>query len=245
MSIPGSILLPLAHSVSVAKKVTVKEGKGKIVFEGPDAGTYILHFKDVLTSCDSEETQIHGKGSFHNRLSALLMSRLLEVNIPNHFLKLVNMREQLVRSMDPLPFRVRVHDVLIDEYAHNLERISGERLLEPLMELCLPSGRVIAPQHAQILGLSDHEEMERLFALIQRVHDFLVGFFSAFGLIFLRGDFQVGRSYEDFAGETNLALINELSLDNLCLLDRDSCQRLDPLLDMSIYQGLAKRFHMI
>ena len=41
---------------------------------------------------------IPGKGVLNNFISELLMSRLTEINVPNHFIKRLNMREQLVKT---------------------------------------------------------------------------------------------------------------------------------------------------
>ena len=54
---------------------------------------------------------IPGKGVINNFISELLMTRLTDVNIPNHFIERLNMREQLIHKLEIIPIEVVVRNI--------------------------------------------------------------------------------------------------------------------------------------
>ena len=84
----------------MARRKQIHEGKAKILYEGPEPGTYIQYFKDDATAFDAEKHEvIAGKGVLNNRISAHLMTKLESIGIPTHFIRSLNMREQLIREV--------------------------------------------------------------------------------------------------------------------------------------------------
>ena len=90
----------------------VYEGKAKILYEGPEPGTLIQHFKDDATAFNNKKhDKIEGKGVLNNRISEYLFLKLGEVGVPTHFIKRLNMREQLIREVEIIPLEVVVRNV--------------------------------------------------------------------------------------------------------------------------------------
>src|ERR1700744_927949 len=90
----------------------IYEGKAKQLFEGPDAGTLIVHYKDDATAFNAKKKGvINGKGILNNRISEFIMKRLEEIGVPTHFIRTLNMREQLVRAVEIIPLEVVVRNV--------------------------------------------------------------------------------------------------------------------------------------
>jgi phosphoribosylaminoimidazole-succinocarboxamide synthase len=82
----------------MARRRQLFEGKAKILFEGPEPGTLVQYFKDDATAFNAQKKGvITGKGVLNNRISEFLMLRLGEIGIPTHFVRRLNMREQLIR----------------------------------------------------------------------------------------------------------------------------------------------------
>ena len=78
----------------------VYEGKAKILYEGPEPGTLIQHFKDDATAFNNKKRdKIEGKGVLNNRISEFLFQKLGDVGVPTHFIKRLNMREQLIKEV--------------------------------------------------------------------------------------------------------------------------------------------------
>ena len=93
-------------------KEKIYEGKAKIIYKGTKPNTLIQYFKDDATAFNNKKKSIiPGKGVLNNFISELLMSRLSEINVPNHFIKRLNMREQLVRKLEIIPVEVVVRNV--------------------------------------------------------------------------------------------------------------------------------------
>ena len=88
----------------MARRRQLYEGKAKILFEGPEPGTLVQYFKDDATAFNAQKKGvITGKGVLNNRISEYLMLRLAEIGIPTHFVRRLNMREQLIREVeDPI-----------------------------------------------------------------------------------------------------------------------------------------------
>jgi len=82
----------------MSKKRIIYEGKAKILYEGPEPGTLIQYFKDDATAFNAQKRAVlDGKGVLNNRISEFMMTRLSAVGIPTHFIRRLNMREQLVK----------------------------------------------------------------------------------------------------------------------------------------------------
>ena len=96
----------------MARRKRIYEGKAKVLFEGPEPGTLVQYFKDDATAFNNEKKgQIPGKGVLNNRISEYIMLRLGEIGIPTHFVRRLNMREQLIREVEIIPVEVIVRNI--------------------------------------------------------------------------------------------------------------------------------------
>ena len=96
----------------MARRKQVYEGKAKVLFEGPEPGTLVQYFKDDATAFNNKKKgTITGKGVLNNRISEYLMTRLEEIGIPTHFVRRLNMREQLVKEVEIIPVEVVVRNI--------------------------------------------------------------------------------------------------------------------------------------
>src|ERR1700742_4518016 len=94
-------------NLRMSRRRQVYEGKAKILFEGPEPGTLVQYFKDDATAFNNKKKgTITGKGVLNNRISEYLMMRLEEIGIPTHFVRRLNMREQLVKEVEIIPVEV-------------------------------------------------------------------------------------------------------------------------------------------
>ncbi|HBA44414.1 MAG TPA: phosphoribosylaminoimidazolesuccinocarboxamide synthase, partial [Alphaproteobacteria bacterium] len=96
----------------MSRRKKVYEGKAKILYEGPEAGTLIQYFKDDATAFNNKKhATITGKGVLNNRISEYIMMQLSAIGVPTHFIKRLNMREQLIRAAEIIPVEVVVRNV--------------------------------------------------------------------------------------------------------------------------------------
>lgn len=214
-----------------SRRKALLEARTKILFDGPDPGTMVLYFKDSLDQAEDLQTA-RFNGALNNRFSELLMGRLGQIGVETHLIKRINMREQLVKVVDPLPFRFRIHNVLIGDLAEKFEVEQGLAFSEPIIELYIKNSRgvksLIAPQHVFAMGWAQDEELEVIFAAIRRINDFLLGQFSALNLRLANYNLEFGRIFaNDVFEPTKLVLIDAFSLDTSSILDIESGNRLD------------------
>src|SRR5882757_3926582 len=99
----------------------VYEGNAKVMFEGPEPGTLVQYFKDDATAFHNQKRgTITGKGVLNNRISEYLMTRLGEIGLPPHFMRRLNMREQLVRKVEIIPIEVVIRNIAAGSLAKRL-----------------------------------------------------------------------------------------------------------------------------
>src|SRR3546814_4020365 len=80
----------------MARRRQIYEGKAKILYEGPEPGTLIQYFKDDATAFNAQKRgTINGKGVLNNRISEHVFTLLGNSGVPHHFIRRLNMREQL------------------------------------------------------------------------------------------------------------------------------------------------------
>ncbi len=111
------------------KRRRIYEGKAKVLYEGPEPGTLIQHFKDDATAFNAKKhALIEGKGVLNNRISEFIFQKLNEIGVPTHFIKRLNMREQLIREVEIVPLEVVVRTVAAGSLSTRLGLEEGTTL---------------------------------------------------------------------------------------------------------------------
>ncbi|MBX2834774.1 MAG: phosphoribosylaminoimidazolesuccinocarboxamide synthase [Micavibrio sp.] len=215
----------------MARRKLIHEGKAKIIYEGPEAGTLIQYFKDDATAFNAEKKDtIAGKGVLNNRISAHLMTKLETIGIPTHFIKSINMREQLVRQVEIIPLEVVVRNVAAGSLVKRLGLEEGQHLQRPLVEYYYKKDELgdpmISEEHIMTFGWADPYEMEEMVTMAWRINDYLSGLFSGIGLTLVDFKLEFGRIYGEF-GEVYIVLADEISPDNCRLWDSKTGEKLD------------------
>src|ERR1700750_2536887 len=102
----------------MSRRRRIYEGKAKVLFEGPEPGTLVQYFKDDATAFNNQKKgTITRKGVLNNRISEYLMMRVAEIGTPTHFVRRLNMREQLVREVEIVPIGVVVRNIAAGSFA--------------------------------------------------------------------------------------------------------------------------------
>jgi phosphoribosylaminoimidazole-succinocarboxamide synthase len=209
----------------------IYEGKAKNILEGPEPGTVIQHFKDDATAFNGEKHSIiSGKGVLNNRISAHLMTLLEFMGIPTHFLRQLNMREQLVRQVEIIPVELVVRNIAAGSICKRLGLKEGMVLPKPVIEYYYKKDELndpmISEDHIITLGWADPLEMEEMVHMAWRVNDFLSGLFTGIGLRLVDFKLEFGRLWDD-EGNLYIMLADEISPDNCRLWDMNTGERLD------------------
>ena len=130
----------------MARRNKVYEGKAKVLFEGPEPGTLVQYFKDDATAFNNKKHGIiTGKGVLNNRISEYIMTRLNEMGIPTHFVRRLNMREQLIKEVEIIPVEVVVRNVAAGSLSTRLGTPEGTPLPRSIVEYCYKSDELDDP----------------------------------------------------------------------------------------------------
>ena len=117
------------------RRTRIYEGKAKILYEGPEPGTLVVHYKDDATAFNAQKKAvIEGKGVINNRISEFVFTKLNEIGLPTHFIRRLNMREQLIREVEIIPIEVVVRNIAAGSLATRLGMEEGTALPRSIIE---------------------------------------------------------------------------------------------------------------
>ncbi len=208
----------------------IYEGKAKVLFEGPEPGTLIQYFKDDATAFNNQKQGvITGKGVLNNRISEYLMERLTSIGIPTHFVRRLNMREQLVKEVEIIPIEVVVRNVVAGSLAKRFGIEEGEALPRSIVEYYYKSDDLNDPlvteEHIAAFGWASYQEVDDMVSLALRINDYLSGLFMGAGLRLVDFKIEFGRLWEE--EEVHIILADEISPDSCRLWDVLTNEKLD------------------
>jgi len=208
----------------------VYEGKAKILYEGPEPGTLVQHFKDDATAFNNKKhDRIEGKGVLNNRISEYLFQRLGEIGVPTHFIKRLNMREQLIREVEIIPLEVVVRNVAAGSLATRLGLDEGTTLPRSIVEFYFKSDDLNDPmvteEHITAFGWATPQELDDIMSLALRINDFLSGLFLGVGIRLVDFKCEFGRLWE--SDQMRIVLADEISPDCCRLWDIETQNKLD------------------
>ncbi len=214
----------------MARRRLVYEGKAKILYEGPEPETLIQYFKDDATAFNAEKKAvIEGKGVLNNRLSEHFMSGLNNIGVPTHFIRRINMREQLIRLVEMIPLEVVVRNVAAGSLSKRLGIPEGQQLPRPVIEFYLKDDALgdplVTEEHIVAFNWAGQQDIDDMIALSLRVNDFLSGMFLGVGIRLIDFKIEIGRVYDgDFQ---RLVVADEISPDSCRLWDVETGRKLD------------------
>ncbi|MCL4145159.1 UNVERIFIED_CONTAM: hypothetical protein GTU68_045220 [Idotea baltica] len=233
----------------------IYEGKGKILYEGPEPGTLVQHFKDDATAFNNKKHEIiDGKGVLNNRISELIFNNLNAIGIPTHFIRRLNMREQLIREVEIIPLEVVVRNVAAGSIAKRLGLEEGTQLPRSIIEFYYKNDELddpmVAEEHITAFGWATPQELDDMMALAIRVNDFLSGLFLGVGIRLVDFKIECGRLFE--GDLMRIVVADEISPDSCRLWDIETNDKMDK--DrfrrdlggmLEAYQEVAKRLGII
>jgi len=219
-----------AGALLMSRRKMIYEGKAKILYEGPEPGTIVQYFKDDATAFNNQKkATLEGKGVLNNRISEHIMLGLGRIGIPTHFLKRLNMREQLVRQVEIIPLEVVCRNVAAGSISTRLGVPEGEQLPRSIVEFYYKKDELgdpmISEEHITAFNWATHQEIDDMMAMTLRVNDFLCGLFTGAGIRLVDFKLEFGRHYEGDMVRTILA--DEISPDSCRLWDLETNEKMD------------------
>ena len=213
-----------------SRRTRIYEGKAKILYEGPEPGTIIVHFKDDATAFNAQKKAvIEGKGVLNQRISEFIFTRLNELGIPTHFLRSLNMREQLVREVEIVPLEVVVRNVAAGSLAKRLGLEEGQQLPRSIIEFYYKNDQLgdpmVSEEHITAFNWASPQEIDDMMHMAIRINDFMSGLFLGIGIKLVDFKIEFGRLYEN--DMMRIVLADEISPDSCRLWDIKTQDKLD------------------
>lgn len=216
--------------VPMNRRRRIYEGKAKILYEGPEPGTLIQHFKDDATAFNNKKhAVIDGKGVLNNRISEYIFTQLNSLGVPTHFIKRLNMREQLIREVEIVPLEVVVRNVAAGSLSTRLGIPEGTALPRSIIEFYYKNDELgdpmVSEEHITAFGWATPQDIDDIMALAIRVNDFLSGLFLGVGIRLVDFKIEFGRLWE--GDMMRIVLADEISPDSCRLWDQGTGDKLD------------------
>ncbi len=212
----------------MARRRRVYEGRVKVLYEGPEPGTLVQYFKDDAFA-DDRTGVIAGKGVLNNRISEHLMSKLSEIGVPTHFVRRLNMREQLVREVEIIPIQVVVRNIAAGSLAERFGMAEGTPLPRSIVEYYYKSkdmkNPLVTEEHITAFGWAAPQDLDDIVPMALRTNDFLSGLFLGIGLRLVDVRLEFGRLWE--GEQMRIVLADEISPDNCRLWDIKTNEKMD------------------
>lgn len=235
----------------MSRRRKIYEGKAKILYEGTEPGTLVQFFKDDATAFNAKKHEIiDGKGVLNNRISEYVFENLNSIGIPTHFIKRINMREQLIKEVEIIPLEIVVRNVAAGSLSSRLGVPEGDVLPRSIIEFYYKNDAlndpIVSEEHITAFGWASPPEIDDMMALAIRVNDFLSGLFLGVGIQLVDFKIECGRLFENDVMRVILA--DEISPDSCRLWDIKTKEKMDKdrfrqdlggLLDS--YQEVARR----
>src|ERR1700676_3975687 len=212
------------------RRRVIYEGKAKILYEGTEPGTVIQYFKDDATAGNgAKKDTIEGKGVLNNRISEYLMTQLAAIGVPTHFVRRLNMREQLIKEVEIIPLEVVVRNVAAGSMSKRLGIEEGTALPRSIIEYYYKNDALndpmVSEEHITAFGWATPQEIDDIMALAIRVNDFLSGLFLGVGIRLVDFKMETGRLWENEM--MRIVVADEISPDSCRLWDIKSNEKLD------------------
>ena len=157
------------------------------------------------------------------------MMGLERIGVPTHFIRRLNMREQLIRHVEIIPLEVVVRNVAAGSISKRLGLEEGSALPRSVIEFYYKNDELgdplVSEEHVTAFNWASPQEIDDMMSLALRINDFLAGLFAAVGIKLVDFKVEFGRQYE--GDMMRLIVADEISPDSCRLWDMESGDIMD------------------
>ena len=211
----------------VKKQELLYEGKAKKVYKTDLENVLWIEYKDSATAFNGEKkATILGKGRLNNEIASLLLSKLHNAGVENHFIEKLSETEQLVKQVTIIPLEVVVRNYVAGSLAKRLGIAEGTPLEQPLIEFYYKNDDLGDPllleDHIAILKLATTEQISALKKAALKVNEILTEHFLACNIRLIDFKLEFGIDAEE-----QILLADEISPDTCRLWDVETNEKFD------------------
>ena len=208
----------------------IYEGKAKILYSTENANFLVQYFKDDATAFNAQKKAvIEGKGVLNNVISEFIMLELAKENIPTHFVKRLDKREQLIKKVKIIPLEVIIRNISAGSMAKRLGIEEGRELLAPIFEICYKDDELGDPlindDHAiNVLKIINKNQLQEIKDYSLKINKILQKIFKDIKIKLV--DFKIEFGF-DVVNKNQILLADEISPDSCRLWDENTSEKLD------------------
>ena len=208
----------------------IYEGKAKILYSTENENFLVQYFKDDTTAFNAQKKAvIEGKGVLNNVISEFIMLKLAEENIPTHFIKRLDKREQLIKKVKIIPLEVIIRNISAGSMAKRLGIEEGRELLAPIFEICYKDDALGDPlindDHAiNVLKIINKNQLQEIKDYSLKINKILQKIFKDIKIKLV--DFKIEFGF-DIENKNQILLADEISPDSCRLWDENTSEKLD------------------
>lgn len=163
------------------EKQPIYEGKAKRIYTTDVEGELLVYFKDDATAFNGlKKGTIASKGEFNNKISTFFFNLLGEKGIPHHFIKMLNSREMLVKSLKILPVEVVVRNIAAGSLAKRIGWEEGTKLPGTILEMYYKNDDLGDPlineYHIEVMGLATKEQVKTMEKYALQINEILTAY---------------------------------------------------------------------
>jgi len=208
----------------------IYEGKAKILYSTENENFLVQYFKDDATAFNAQKKAvIEGKGVLNNVISEFIMLKLADENIPTHFVKRLDKREQLIKKVKIIPLEVIIRNISAGSRAKRLGIEEGRELLSPIFEICYKDDALGDPlindDHAiNVLKIINQNQLQEIKDYSLKINKILQKIFKDIKIKLV--DFKIEFGF-DVENKNQILLADEISPDSCRLWDENTSEKLD------------------
>ncbi len=202
-------------------------GKAKQLFQTSDPQVVHIHYMDQATALNGKvKEQIEGKGQLTSHISALLFNYLTDQGIENHFLEELDNGDALVKKVAIVPLEVVTRNYSAGHFASRFAVAMHQPLKPAVHEFYFKSDKLDDPfindEQIVALKIADPNTIADMKQQAEAINQKLSQLFNEIGIDLI--DFKVEFG---FTSAGKLLLADELSPDNMRLVDQQNGKSLD------------------
>lgn len=204
------------------------EGKAKIIYQTENDNEVIQYFKDDATAFNNvKKDVISNKGILNNFICEYIMNELTTQHIPNHFIKRIDERNQLIKKLRIIPLEVIIRNYSAGSLSKRLDIEEGVHFEQPVFELCYKNDDlgdpVINDDHAiHVLQIISEDDLPHIKDQAKKINKILTDLFLKIDIKLV--DFKIEFGIDE---NESIILADEISPDSCRLWDLKTNKKLD------------------
>lgn len=202
-------------------------GKAKQMSATDEPGILWVDYLDQATALNGKKkVAIDGKGHLNRLISSLLFEELNQAGLPTHYVATNSPTSMLVKQCEMVPLEAVVRNFASGSFERKFQTAHLMPLVPAVHEFFYKSDALDDPfindEQAIALGYADSTTIAAIHALADRVNLYLTKRFAGIGIDLVDFKLEFGR-----LADGTLVLADELSPDNMRLVDQTSGRSLD------------------